>query len=82
MLSDLTGLDANPASADPEAKAGFAAFGHVASGMDVVRKIYDAPLSPTLGEGVVKGQMLSPPIRVLSVRRVVVPTPSPVPAVR
>lgn len=70
LLSDLPGLDAQPGSDDPEAAAGFAAFGHVVDGMDVVRKIYDAPLSPTKGEGVLKGQMLEPPVRIISVRRV------------
>ena len=76
LLSDLAGLDADPDATDPEAKAGFAAFGHVTSGMDVVRRIYDAPLSATKGAGVMKGQMLEPEIRILSVRRVPV-TPDP-----
>lgn len=72
LLSDLPGLDADPKAADPEAQAGFAAFGHVVGGMDVVRRIWDSPLSPTGGEGVLKGQMLAPPIKVLTVRRVAV----------
>jgi peptidyl-prolyl cis-trans isomerase A (cyclophilin A) len=70
LLSDLEGLDADPANADPERQAGFAAFGHVASGMDIVRRIYDAPLSPTKGEGVLKGQLLERPIRIVRARRV------------
>lgn len=69
LLSDLSGLDADPNGATDEAKAGFAAFGHVVSGMDVVRRIYDSPLSATKGEGVMKGQMLDPEVRVISVRR-------------
>ena len=69
LLSDMPGLDADPASANPELRAGFAAFGTVSGGMDVVRKIYDVPLSPTLGEGVMKGQMIARPVRVISVRR-------------
>ncbi|HQS69410.1 MAG TPA: peptidylprolyl isomerase, partial [Novosphingobium sp.] len=36
MVSDQPGLDAQPESADPEAKAGYAAFGQVIEGMDVV----------------------------------------------
>jgi len=72
LLSDLAGLDADPASTNPELQAGYAAFGHVSSGMDVVRRIFDSPLSPTAGEGPLKGQMLTPPVRVLSVRRVAV----------
>ena len=49
--------------------AGFAAFGQVTEGMDVVRRILAAPTSPTEGEGVMKGQMLSPVVTILSVRR-------------
>jgi peptidyl-prolyl cis-trans isomerase A (cyclophilin A) len=70
LLSDLTSLDANPSSTDADGKAGFAAFGHVTGGMDVVRKIYDVQLSPTAGVGVMKGQMIARPVRIVSVRRV------------
>jgi peptidyl-prolyl cis-trans isomerase A (cyclophilin A) len=77
LLSDIQGFDADPKSDNPELRAGYAAFGQVVSGMDVVRKIYDSPRSPTLGEGVMKGQMLAPEIRVLTVRRVALPPPAP-----
>lgn len=70
MLSDLTSLDADPAASNPEAQAGYAVFGHVIAGMEVVRAIWGAPVSPDKGEGPLKGQMLEPPIKVLSVRRV------------
>lgn len=73
LLSDIDGLDANPQSTDPEAQAGYAAFGHVVSGMDVVRKIWDQPVDPEAGEGFMKGQMLAQPVKVISVRRVVAP---------
>ena len=76
LLSDMPGLDADPASANPEIQAGFAAFGHVVTGMDVVRRIWDQPLSATAGDGVMKGEMLARPVKVLSVRRVAVP-PAP-----
>jgi peptidyl-prolyl cis-trans isomerase A (cyclophilin A) len=76
MLSDIAGLDADPASANPEAQAGYAAFGNVVSGMDVVRKIWDAPLSQTLGEGAMRGQMLEKPVKILTVRRVPLPVPA------
>ena len=69
LLSDLPSLDADPKATDPEAQAGYAAFGHVTAGMDVVRKIWDAPLSPTKGEGPLKGQLLEPPVLIISARR-------------
>jgi peptidyl-prolyl cis-trans isomerase A (cyclophilin A) len=49
---------------------GFAAFGHVIEGMDVAKKILAAPVSPTKGEGPMKGQMLDPPVKILKVERV------------
>ncbi|WCT77845.1 peptidylprolyl isomerase [Novosphingobium humi] len=73
LLSDIDGLDANPQSGDPEVQAGYAAFGHVVSGMDVVRKIWDQPVDPNAGEGAMKGEMLAQPVKVISVRRVVAP---------
>ena len=69
MLSDQPGLDADPNAADPDAQAGFAAFGRVVSGMDVVRAIFDAPTDPDKGEGWMKGQMLAEPVKIISVRR-------------
>lgn len=79
LLSDMPGLDADPASADPEAQAGYAAFGQVTAGMEVVRAIWDAPISATLGEGSMRGQMLDKPVKVLSVRRLPPPVPTPAP---
>ncbi len=70
LLSDLDGLDADPTSEDPDLKAGYAAFGHVVSGMEVARAIFDAPIDPEEGEGFLKGQMIADPITILSVRRV------------
>ena len=50
---------------------GFAVFGRVTSGMDVVRKIHAAPSGPsTAKDGVSAGdQRLTPPIKILSIRR-------------
>lgn len=79
LLSDMPGLDADPASQNPELQAGYAAFGRVVSGMDTVRKIWDSPLSATKGSGSMKGQMLEPPVRVLTVRRVPVAPAKPAP---
>ena len=67
LLSDTPGFDAGGNAADPD---GFAAFGHVTEGMDVVRKIFVAPTSPTKGEGVMKGQMLEPQIKIIKASRV------------
>jgi len=69
MLSPQPFLDADPASEDAGRRAGFAAFGHVVEGMDVVRAIFDAPLDPEIGEGAMKGQMLAKPVRIPRVRR-------------
>jgi len=48
---------------------GFAAFGHVVEGMDVVKAILAAPVSPTKGDGVMKGQMLDPPVKIVKAAR-------------
>ena len=69
MLAPQPGLDADPASEDPELRAGYAAFGRVIEGMDVVRAIFEAPTDPDKGEGWMKGQMLASPVKVTSVRR-------------
>lgn len=75
LMSDLTSYDAVPDSPDPEARAGYCAFGRVVAGMDVARNIFEAPRSATQGQGLMKGQMLSPPIRVLRVRRIPIAPP-------
>jgi peptidyl-prolyl cis-trans isomerase A (cyclophilin A) len=49
---------------------GFAPFGRVIEGMDVVQAIYASPRSPTKGEGVMKGQMLEPAVKMVKVTRV------------
>lgn len=68
-LSALVGLDADPTSDDPDRRAGYAAFGQVVEGMDVVRKIFEAPLDPDKGEGWMKGELIADPVEILSVRR-------------
>lgn len=67
IVGAMTSLDADPAAEGDN--AGFAAFGHVAEGMDVVHRILDAPTSDTEGEGVMRGQMIAEPVRILSMRR-------------
>ena len=67
-VGDQTYLDADPK--DPQGNPGYAAFGRVVEGMDVVRKLLAAPRDPTKGVGVMKGEMLARPIPILTVRRI------------
>lgn len=49
---------------------GFAAFGRVTAGMDIVKRIHESPAGPSSASGVAAGnQRLSPPIRILAIRR-------------
>ena len=49
---------------------GYAAFGRVVEGMDVVKALLAAPVSPTKGEkDGMKGQILETPVKIRSVRR-------------
>lgn len=55
---------------------GFAVFGRVVEGLDIVRGLLDAPKSLTEGEGFMRGQMLDPKITIVTARRVeAAPTP-------
>lgn len=49
---------------------GFAAFGHVVEGMDVVKAILAAPVDPDKGDGLMKGQMLEPRVTITRAVRV------------
>jgi cyclophilin family peptidyl-prolyl cis-trans isomerase len=66
LIEDQTGFDANPATGDP----GYAVFGYVTGGMDIVTAILAAPRDAQAGEGVLKGQMLAAPVTIISARRV------------
>jgi len=68
IVGDMSGLDAKPGA--PGDNQGFAVFGHVLDGMDIVHKIMLSPTDPNAGEGVMKGQMLAPKIMILHARRV------------
>lgn len=67
VVGDLKSMDADPKAKGD--KLGFAAFGHVVSGMDVVRRILNAPTVKAAGAGAMKGQMIADPIRIISARR-------------
>lgn len=67
LTTDIPGFDADPAREGDN--AGYAAFGQVIEGMDVVRKIFASPTSPTKGEGAMKGQMLDPVVKILKAAR-------------
>ena len=69
MVSAQPALDADPKGEIDDARAGFAVFGHVVSGMDVVRRIFAAPTDPQKGEGWMKGQMLAQPVTIIRARR-------------
>ncbi len=67
VIGSVPTLDANPAATGD--KLGYAVFGHVLNGMDVVRQILTAPTSATAGGAAMRGQILTAPVRILSVRR-------------
>jgi peptidyl-prolyl cis-trans isomerase A (cyclophilin A) len=68
-LGDMSYLDADPK--DPKKTPGFAAFGQVVEGLDVVQKIIALPTDPTKGEGAMKGEMLKAPVKITRASRVV-----------
>lgn len=66
-VGDQSYLDANPqASGD---NLGFAAFGRVVEGMDVVKTMLAMPVDPNAGTWVMKGEILQAPVRIVSARR-------------
>lgn len=68
VLGKMPGMDAHPEAAGDN--QGFAVFAHVVEGLDVVKAILSQPKSPTKGEGVMKGQILETPVKILTARRV------------
>ena len=70
VMGNLTTMDAQPNDTSPGDHMGYAVFGRVIKGMEVVKQILAQPRSLTAGEGIMKGQMLEPPVKVLTVRRV------------
>jgi len=66
-IGAIPSMDADPTQ--PGDNQGFAVFGRVVEGMEIVRRILDAPTSPTEGEGAMKGQILATPIKIITARR-------------
>ena len=63
LTTDIPAFDAGPSG------PGFAAFGRVVEGMEVVKAILASPVSPTRGEGPMKGQMLEPAVKIMKATR-------------
>lgn len=74
LLSDIKGFNADAPGGDG---VGFAVFGEIVAGAEVAEAIFNAPISPTAGEGVMVGQMLEPQVTIKTARRV--PAPATVP---
>lgn len=66
-VGDMPYMDADPKQAGDN--LGFAVFGKVVEGMDTVKKILAEPTSPTAGEGVMKGEILAKPVKIVTARR-------------
>jgi peptidyl-prolyl cis-trans isomerase A (cyclophilin A) len=62
-LGDETYLDADAA------QPGFAAFGHVTEGLELVKQMLVMPVDPTQGAGAMKGEMLASPVPITTARR-------------
>lgn len=67
-VGDQLALDARGGRtrADDE---GFAAFGHVVSGMEVIRRIHEMPTSSSAADPYLVRQLLDPPVRIVDAMR-------------
>lgn len=74
LLSDIKGFDSDAPGGDG---VGFAVFGEVVAGADIAEAIFNAPISPTAGEGVMVGQMIEPQVTIKTARRVSAPAGAP-----
>lgn len=69
MVGDQPSFDADPSK--PGDNLGYAAFGRVVEGKDVLLKIFDAPTSPTKTiMGTFKGEVPEVPVKIVSARRI------------
>lgn len=67
MIGDNPALDARPGAGVRPGSRGFAAFGQVTAGMDVVKRILAQPAGG--GAGAMRGQMIVKPVQILRVVR-------------
>lgn len=67
MVGNQTSLDADPGKLGDN--VGYAAFGRVVEGMDVVVKILDSPIRPGAGPGAFAGEVPVAAVKVLTARR-------------
>ncbi|UYY77712.1 peptidylprolyl isomerase [Sphingomonas sp. R1] len=75
MVGDQPSFDADPSKAGDN--LGYAAFGRVINGKDVLLKIFDAPTSPTKTiMGSFKGEVPEAPIKIIAARRIAASAPS------
>jgi peptidyl-prolyl cis-trans isomerase A (cyclophilin A) len=65
VVGDLVSMDGAADGSNP----GYAVFGRVVSGMDVVRAMLELPRSADARNPVMKGQMLAQPVKVTTARR-------------
>ena len=70
MLQAQPAMDADPDNPDPQFHDGYAVFGQVIAGMEVVEAIHAAPRDPDKGEGWMRGEMLAAPVVIVDARRV------------
>lgn len=76
MLGDQPSLDADPSK--PGDNLGYAAWGHVVEGQDVIVKIFDAPIDPAKTVyGSFKGEVPVAPVKILTARRIKTTAPTP-----
>lgn len=69
ILGDMPAMDAGGGNSESGDDEGYAAFGRVTGGMDVVRRILAAPTVPNAGRGAMRGQMLTDQVTITTARR-------------
>ena len=68
VVGDMPSMDAGTGREGDD--QGFAAFGRVVGGMEVVRRILAAPTVPEAGRGAMRGQMIVEPVDIVRARRI------------